>query len=584
MDTMKQALGLTGNDRMEVMIDIKDRFLSGTLDLETARTLLKEKIGTCTPDEFAYGEQQLKGSYTDEEITHRMDDLLELFDGILIRANNEYPEHHPLTVYLDEIDAMEQQLGEMETMLQAPHFILNPWLGVYDALTTWRIHLARKQNQLYPVLERYGFDRPTKIMWTFDDAVRDAISESKQLLESGQESEFLAKQADVIDIIRDLNNKEKEVLIPTAWKLLQDSDFITMSRGDHEIGFAFITPPPFYEGRPDAVPSHHSEPSTNNVQQHAFTGANQGHVTQTGSVASTGSVSSTALSGGANPTALLQELAQLVGKYGINGNAEQTHELAVGSLTIEQIKLIFKFLPVDITFVDENDLVRFYNDTKHRIFPRSSNIIGRVVQNCHPKKSLPLVQEIIDSFKAGTQDYTEMWINKPDLFIHIEYIAVRNDQGEFKGILEMVQDCTHIRSLSGSRKELIWEGSDSAYHAVDHIDYKHVRKEDAPTSTVEQGTVSKSAPQPTAQNNAPQSTVYENDLGLTGDTKLFPLFDVIPGLKDHMIHINPNYKMLNSPLAKLMKHKATLSMVAERGEMTLDALIQAILAFKHKNQ
>ena len=348
-----------------------------------------------------------------------------------------------------------------------------------------------------------------------------------------------------------------------------------MSRGDHEIGFAFITPPPFYEGRPDAVPPHHSETSTNIAPEHTFTGANQGQVAQTGLVASTGSASSTTLTGGANPTALLQELAQLVGKYGINGNSEQTHDLAVGSLTIEQITLIFKFLPVDITFVDENDLVRFYNDTKHRIFPRSSNIIGRVVQNCHPKKSLPLVQEIIDSFRAGKQDYAEMWINKPDLFIHIEYIAVRNEEGQFKGILEMVQDCTHIRSLSGSRKELIWEGSDSAYHAVDHIDYKHVRKEDGPTSTVEQGTVSKSAP---------QSTVYENDLGLTGDTKLFPLFDVIPGLKDHMIHINPNYKMLNSPLAKLMKHKATLSMVAERGEMTLDALIQAILAFKHKNQ
>lgn len=565
MDTMKQALGLTGNDRMEVMIDIKDRFLGGTLDLETARTLLKEKIGTCTPDEFAYGEQQLKGSYTDEEITHRMDDLLELFDGILIRANNEYPEHHPLTVYLNEINAMEQQLTEMEALLQAPHFILNPWLGVYDALTTWRIHLARKQNQLYPVLERYGFDRPTKIMWTFDDAVRDAISESKQLLESGQESEFLAKQADVIDIIRDLNNKEKEVLIPTAWKLLQDSDFITMSQGDHEIGFAFITPPPFYKGRPDAEPKKVEE-----------TSATTGHVsTQSNSNASIGFPGNTQLGVTGNPTALLQELAQLVGKYGINGNAEQTHDLAVGALTIEQIKLIFKFLPVDITFVDENDLVRFYNDTKHRIFPRSSNIIGRVVQNCHPKKSLPLVQEIIDSFKAGRQDYTEMWINKPDLFIHIEYIAVRNEEGQFKGILEMVQDCTHIRSLSDSRKELIWEGSDSAYHAVDHIDYKNIRKEDTPSSTAKQGTV---------QDSTPQATIYENDLGLTGDTKLFPLFDNIPGLKDHMIHIHPNYKMLNSPLAKLMKHKATLSMVAERGEMSLDTLIQAILAFKHNNQ
>lgn len=564
MDTMKQALGLTGNDRMEIMIDIKDRFLGGTLDLETARTLLKEKIGTCTPDEFAYGEQQLKGSYTDEEITHRMDDLLELFDGILIRANNEYPEHHPLTVYLNEINAMEQQLTEMEALLQAPHFILNPWLGVYDALTTWRIHLARKQNQLYPVLERYGFDRPTKIMWTFDDAVRDAISESKQLLESGHESEFLAKQADVIDIIRDLNNKEKEVLIPTAWKLLQDSDFITMSQGDHEIGFAFIAPPPFYKGRPDAEPKNLEEASVN-----------VGHITAQHNHADVENHENTQLGGTGNPTALLQELAQLVGKYGINGSPEQTHDLAVGSLTIEQIKLIFKFLPVDITFVDENDLVRFYNDTKHRIFPRSSNIIGRIVQNCHPKKSLPLVQEIIDSFKAGRQDYAEMWINKPDLFIHIEYIAVRNEEGQFKGILEMVQDCTHIRSLSGSRKELIWEGSNSAYHAVDHIDYKHVRQEDSTTNSTEQGTVPESTP---------QSTVYENDLGLTGDTKLFPLFDIIPGLKDHMIHINPNFKMLNSPLAKLMKHKATLSMVAERGEMTLDALIQAILAFKYKNQ
>lgn len=561
MDTMKQALGLTGNDRMEVMIDIKDRFLGGILDLETARTLLKEKIGTCTPDEFAYGEQQLKGSYTDEEITHRMDDLLELFDGILIRANNEYPEHHPLTVYLNEINAMEQQLIEMETLLQAPHFILNPWLGVYDALTTWRIHLARKQNQLYPVLERYGFDRPTKIMWTFDDAVRDAISESKQLLESGQEAEFLAKQADVIDIIRDLNNKEKEVLIPTAWKLLQDSDFITMSQGDHEIGFAFITPPPFYKGRPDAEPKKLEE-----------TSATTGHVsTQSNSNANVGSPGNTQLGVTGNPTALLQELAQLVGKYGINGTPEQTHDLAVGALTIEQIKLIFKFLPVDITFVDENDLVRFYNDTKHRIFPRSSNIIGRVVQNCHPKKSLPLVQEIIDSFKAGRQDYTEMWINKPDLFIHIEYIAVRNEEGQFKGILEMVQDCTHIRSLSGSRKELIWEGSNSAYHAVDHIDYKNIRKEDT-------------TPTNAAESDATPGHIYENDLGLTGDTKLFPLFDTIPGLKDHMIHIHPNYKMLNSPLAKLMKHKATLSMVAERGEMSLDTLIQAILAFKHKNQ
>ena len=143
MTTMKTALGLNNNTRLEKMIEIKDGYLSRQLSLKEARALLKDHIGTCTPDEFAYGEQQLKGSYTDEEIPHRMDELLELFDDILIRAENTYPENHPLWVYMEEIKAGLAVIDEVDALLKAPHFIKNPWLGIYDKLAQWSRHLSR---------------------------------------------------------------------------------------------------------------------------------------------------------------------------------------------------------------------------------------------------------------------------------------------------------------------------------------------------------------------------------------------------------------------------------------------------------
>ena len=104
-----------------------------------------------------------------------------------------------------------------------------------------------------------------------------------------------------------------------------------------------------------------------------------------------------------------------------------------------------------ISFVDENELVCFYSDTDHRIFPRSKNVIGREVMNCHPRKSAHIVREVIDKLRSGEQDKVEFWINKPGLFIYIIYVALRDKDGKFRGVLEMMQDCTHIRALEGSQ-------------------------------------------------------------------------------------------------------------------------------------
>ncbi len=545
MTTMKTALGLNNNIRLEKMIEIKDGYLSRQLSLKEARALLKDHIGTCTPDEFAYGEQQLKGSYTDEEITHRMDELLELFDDILIRAENTYPENHPLWVYMEEIKAGLAVIDEVDALLKAPHFIKNPWLGIYDKLAQWSRHLSRKQNQLYPALEKYGFDRPTQIMWTFDDKVRGLISESRRLLEAGKQAEFLALQPIMADAFRDLADKEQEVLLPTAYKLVSDNEFSHMSRGDHEIGFALITPTPFYGNA----------------------------TTNTNGINST----KTDLNSPASEQNFMSELVALLGKYNVATapSAETELDVATGKLSLERINLLFKHMPVDLSYVDENELVKFYSDTKHRIFPRSANVIGREVRNCHPAKSVHLVEEIIEKFRSGEQDKAEFWINKPEAFIYILYTAVRDEQGNFKGVLEMMQDCTRIRSLEGSRTLLTW---DDEVHGNASTSAADATGETEAVATVQETATEKKAT--TAANN---DTITVKGITITGDTKLFDLFDQVPGLRQHMPKINSNFAMLNTAFGKIMAKKATIAKASDRFGMNQADLIKAIAQYIEAN-
>lgn len=140
------------------------------------------------------------------------------------------------------------------------------------------------------------------------------------------------------------------------------------------------------------------------------------------------------------------------------GQAKNCLPLQVGSMSLEQIALIFTHLPVDVTFVDEGNDVRFYSGGKHRVFERTPDIIGRNVMNCHSPDSVQVVYKILEDFRAGTRETAEFWIQtKPEQgsrFIHIRYYAVRDVQGKFYGTLEVTQDVTEIRGLQGERKLL----------------------------------------------------------------------------------------------------------------------------------
>lgn len=132
-------------------------------------------------------------------------------------------------------------------------------------------------------------------------------------------------------------------------------------------------------------------------------------------------------------------------------------DLGTGNLTVNQIKLLFNHLPVDITFVNEFDKVQYFSIPKKRIFPRTKAIIGRDVHNCHPPESVHVVEKIIKEFKEGKKDVASFWINIKGENLLIQYFAVRNEAGNYKGVVEVSQEITEIQNLKGENRLLDWE-------------------------------------------------------------------------------------------------------------------------------
>lgn len=553
MENMRNNLPEIDMEKLQIVLDTKERYLDGKLTLDEARAILRERVKTLRPYEIALAEQELKTFDEDECRKEDIQQMMELFQDVLDRSRPDLPEDHPIMCYLRENDEMRRLLKQVEELAQYP-VIKNQWLELYDELHKFRLHLSRKQNQLYSILERKGFDRPTTTMWLLDDFIRDEIRDARRLLEEDKDDEFIAMQPTVVADVLDLMQKEETVLYPTSLAMIRPAEFEEMKSGDREIGFAWIR---VGKEAPKADTSKETTPAT-------------------------------AAAGFAN------ELASLLGKYGFGGGSTPGAllEVATGQMTLEQINLVYKHMPVDFSYVDENEIVRFYTDTDHRVFPRSKNVIGRDVKNCHPRTSVHLVEEIVEKFRRGEQNEVDFWINKPGLFIYIYYVAVRDEEGRFRGVLEMMQDCTRIRSLEGSRTLLSWDKSNKA--ASKHGDDKPAEAAPtAPAPTVEEESeyvscscMKGSSHAPAAPEVAAAATEektescgcsgHSADVEITASTRLKDLLEHHPWLKGALAEINPAFKMLSSPLARIMIPKATVGMMSERSGMDLQSLIDAI--------
>ncbi len=419
----QQSFQNIDKNKLQKLIEIKAGFLTGKISEEVARKQIQENYTTISPEEFAYTEQVLKDEgFSDDVIHAQMETLLGLLDGVLVKTTLDLPQGHPLRTYQEENIAIKRILSLADQLIAQSNFEknLDELKAIYDDIFQFNTHLSRKQNQLFPKLEEKGFDRPSKIMWSFDNEVKNAISNVRSIIAAKNWGEIVDAHKTAKTAILDIIDKEETILYPTSLKLIFEQEFVHMRKGDDEIGYCLIENPPAF-GQEE-----HSAPNGD----------------------------------------FMQELAALVNKS--QPSSSDVLDVKQGKLTLEQINLIFQHLPIDLSFVDENELVKFYSDTTHRVFPRSPNVIGRNVMNCHPRESLDVVTEIIDSFRQGKQDKAEFWLEMGDKFIYILYTAVRNDKGEFKGVLEMMQEASHIRSLQGSRKLLQWDNTDSAQAGTDN--------------------------------------------------------------------------------------------------------------------
>lgn len=269
-------------------------------------------------------------------------------------------------------------------------------------------HYSRKENLLFPYLEKYGIYGPTKVMWGVDDGIRMMIKETKGKLADGSaDPETIGM--DLERIIKEVNEmifKEENILLPMALEKLTEDEWVSIARESDQIGFCLTAPE--REWIPERVPLQPSDEEGEGTAQ-AGTGAGvpQGYI-----------------------------------------------KFETGVLSMEQLEAVMNHLPVDLTFIDENDVVRYFSHGKERIFARTKAVIGRTVQNCHPPQSVHVVNQLLEDFKAGRKDVEDFWIPVKDKFVYIRYFAVRSEDGRYLGTLEFTQNIAPIRELQGQKRIL----------------------------------------------------------------------------------------------------------------------------------
>ena len=526
-------------ERMQKLANITERYDQKAITLEEARAEMKA-LAPIAPWEIAYLEQVNTDNDKVGEECHRrpLGEMIAIFAPYLDRSRpTGLAFDHPIAVYYREIDAWKGLIKEIEDLVQYP-VIRNQWYGLYDRLAELKIHFARKHNQLYSELERRGFNRPSTHMWLFDDYIRDEIRDARTVLERetpASDDEFIARQKNIIDNCLDLIAKEETILLPTSLALIPPAAFEHMKLGDQEIGFAWGA-------------GTKAAPEVNVTAQSA------------------------APQLPADMANFANDFNALMQKYGLQaggktGDADGLLEVKTGRLSLDQINLIFQHLPIDISFVDEEEIVRFYTDTKHRIFPRSRNVIGRKVTNCHPATSVHFVKEIVKRFKSGEEDKVDFWINKPGKFIYILFVAIRDEAGNFRGVMEVMQDCTRIRELQDSRTLLTWsqETTEPVYlHGIAEPG------ENVPVGKRAGLSSKQEAPSSESVEKAPMSVIELPEL--TPETKLKDLIEIAPWLRQRLGDEVMVFKALRTPLGDIMIPKATLALMSEHGGVEMEKL------------
>ena len=368
-------------------------------DLAQAKARFSEAVEDVEASEIAAMEEELiRGGLPVSEVQRLCDVHVGAFrEALDTHVQIGSPPGHPVDTYVAANRIITELANQLATLArQDDESALERAAAILERLVGVENHYQRKENQLFPLLERHGVTGPSQVMWGVHNQIRESLKQIRETVQQRDRDSFAELAPGLSRDLVEMVYKEEKILFPMALQTLSEEEWVEIRHGEDHLGYGLAQP-------------RASWPAA------------------------------------AAPTAGTQTVPQ-----GLLG-------LMTGALTLDQINLIFTHLPVDLTFVDENDTVRFYSGGPERIFPRSSAVIGRTVQNCHPPGSVHIVQNILDSFRAGKQSTAEFWIPLHGKFVHIRYLALRDAGGAYRGCLEVTQDVIHIRQLQGERRLLSWD-------------------------------------------------------------------------------------------------------------------------------
>ncbi|MFH1723297.1 MAG: DUF438 domain-containing protein [Elusimicrobiota bacterium] len=323
----------------------------------------------------------------------------------------DVPEGHPVHTFRQENRALEKEIAALKELFveaskaadDAPIAgLADRMLGRFNALMDVDKHYRRKENLLFPFLEKRGITGPSTVMWGKDDEARgllkaalEALREAKAGDAGGLKSVAGLALEPAVAAVEEMIFKEENILLPMSLDALTTVEWYEIQRQSPEFGHCIYVPE--VEWRPEEAGEAEDKKD---------------------------------------------------GREGIR--------FPTGRMSVEELTNVLEALPFDLTFVDKDDRVGFFSHGKDRIFSRTKAILGRKVQHCHPPASVDVVERIIADFKSGKEDRAPFWIELKGRFVHIEYFAVRDGKGAYLGTLEVSQNLTELRKLEGEQRLLAY--------------------------------------------------------------------------------------------------------------------------------
>jgi len=377
---------------------------------DEVRGRLVSLLKTIPYNEVVQVEQELiNEGLPEEEVLKFCDVHTQVLDGQIDQTGAKaIPEGHPVDTFKKEnreLNKLILTLNRFYEKAKAPEegksgTLLLQLKAFFNNLMDVEKHYQRKENLLFPYLEKYNITGPPKVMWGKHDETRELMKVAFEGLnikaEIGPEDfealvEFVLKPAS--GAVMDMIMKEEEILFPMCMDKLSDEEWYQISQESPEIGYCLYDPE--IEWKPEGL-----EPSP------------------------------------------------------VARTVEGRVQLPSGRLSIPELIGIFGTMPVELTFVDSKDKVRFFSHGKKPIFKRNRAVIGRDVRLCHPPKSVHVVEQVISDFKSGKEERAVFWLEMKGTFVYIEYYALRDEFNKYLGTLEVVQDITELRKIEGEQRLL----------------------------------------------------------------------------------------------------------------------------------